>query len=149
MRRFFLDTNICLAYIRGHELYKKVESNLNLVSEDSLILISVVTKAELHSLGIQNGWEQKKIQKLDKLLQRLYLIDINESDKELINAYARIDAYSQGKSPNMSLGLSARNMGKNDLWIAASAYISNSELITADRDFEHLHPTWLTIHQFI
>jgi len=33
---------------------------------------------------------------------------------------------------------SARNMGKNDLWIAATASILNAKLITTDKDFSHL-----------
>lgn len=148
MKRFVLDTNICLAYIRGHELYKKVEEELNLLSEDVMVLISIVTKAELISLGVQNGWKSKKIQQLESLLKRLFLININEADKTLIQTYARIDAFSQGKLPEFSNKYSSRNMGKNDLWIAATAYVTQAELITTDQDFDHLDQDWLKIHKF-
>ena len=31
-------------------------------------------------------------------------------------------------------------MGKNDLWIAASAAVTGAILMTTDKDFNHLHP---------
>jgi tRNA(fMet)-specific endonuclease VapC len=31
-------------------------------------------------------------------------------------------------------------MGKNDLWIAATARAASATLITTDTDFDHLHP---------
>jgi predicted nucleic acid-binding protein len=34
-------------------------------------------------------------------------------------------------------------MGKNDLWIAATASVTNSALITTDKDFEHLDGVYL------
>jgi predicted nucleic acid-binding protein len=36
-------------------------------------------------------------------------------------------------------------MGKNDLWIAASAAESGSLLITTDHDFDHLAPAHLSV----
>lgn len=148
MRRFILDTNICLAYVRGHASYQVVEKELNLQAEGTITLISVVTKGELLSLGIQNGWGIKKMKTLQSLLKKIYTIDINEKDQSLMQAYAEIDAYSQGNLQGKPLGLSARNMGKNDLWIAASAYISKSELVTTDGDFDHLSGSWITVHKF-
>jgi len=65
-----------------------------------------------------------------------------------MQAYAEIDAYSQGNLPGKPLGLSARNMGKNDLWIAASAYVSKAGLVTTDGDFDHLNGSWITVHKF-
>jgi predicted nucleic acid-binding protein len=41
--------------------------------------------------------------------------------------------------------MSARNMGKNDLWIAASAMIAQGTLITTDKDFNHLHETLIKV----
>jgi len=149
MNRFILDTNICLAYIRGKsEFYERVDKQLGLRKPDTLIIISVVTKAELLSLGIQNGWGKKKMKELEKLLDKMYIIDINESDVSLIESYAKIDAYSQGNLDGEPLNMSARNMGKNDLWIAATAYVANAELVTTDSDFDHLNGKWITVHKF-
>lgn len=148
MKRFLLDTNICLAYIRGHALYKQVENQLGLSNEDAIVLISVVTKAELMALGMKRGWERKKLAQLDLLLRKLIILDISESDEALIQAYAEIDAFSQGKLKTSPLGGSAKNMGKNDLWIAASARVAAASLVTTDGDFDHLNDVWFQVYKF-
>ena len=149
MNRYILDTSICLAYIRGKsEVYERIDSQFKLRSPNTLVMISVVTKAELLSLGIQNGWGSKKMKTLEKLLDKLLIIDISESDNLLLDAYAKIDAYSQGNLNDEPLGMSARNMGKNDLWIAATAYVANAQLITTDGDFDHLNGKWITVNKF-
>lgn len=38
----------------------------------------------------------------------------------------------------VSLGMTSRNMGKNDLWIAATASVLHLKFFTTDRDFDHL-----------
>ena len=138
MRRFVLDTSICLAFVRGQEIFKKIENELNLISQDSISIISIVTKAELLSLGKRNGWGDKKLNTLKKLLEKLFIIDINNSDEKLIEAYYMIGAFSQGKLGEKPLNDSAKNMGKNDLWIAATTCVTQAELITMDGDFDHL-----------
>jgi len=30
-------------------------------------------------------------------------------------------------------------MGQNDMWIAATAHVLGCELVTTDKDFDHLH----------
>jgi tRNA(fMet)-specific endonuclease VapC len=52
--------------------------------------------------------------------------------------YAKIDAFSQGRLQETPLKSSARNMGKNDIWIAATALYLDMELHTTDNDFDHL-----------
>lgn len=147
MRRFVLDTNVCLAYVRGNEIYKDIEEKLGLLDQDAVVIISVVTKAELIALGLKNGWGKGKMDKLHGLLEKLIILGINEADKLLIDTYSRIDAYSQGKLKDKPLKMSARNMGKNDLWIAATTYASRSELVTLDGDFDHLHENWFAVHK--
>ena len=34
-------------------------------------------------------------------------------------------------------------MGKNDLWIAATAFVTKATLLTTDKDFDHMHPAFL------
>jgi hypothetical protein len=70
--------------------------------------------------------------------------------REITTFYARVEAYSQGKLQGQPLppGLSARNMGKNDIWIAATALYLDLELHTTDNDFNHrpaLGCSWLKI----
>ena len=148
MKRFLLDTNICLAFVRGHNIYTQIESELSLNDSSNITLISVVTKAELLSLGKRLGWGNQKIGKLERLLEKLFIIDINNSDSELLKAYYTIDAFSQGNLEDRPLNSSAKNMGKNDLWIAATAFVANAELVTMDGDFDHLNDEFLKIHKY-
>ncbi len=82
-------------------------------------------------------------QQLDTLLDILNPIDIWSED--ILERYAEMDAFSQNKLPARPLGLTARNMGKNDLWIAATASILDAQLITTDADFDHLGGTFLKV----
>ena len=34
-------------------------------------------------------------------------------------------------------------MGKNDIWIAATAHASKATLLSTDKDFDHLDGVWL------
>ena len=72
-------------------------------------------------------------------------VDINKDP--IIRRYAEIDSFSQGKNSSRPLpaGLTSRNMGKNDLWIAATASVLNASLLTTDRDFDHLHGQFLDV----
>ncbi len=65
--------------------------------------------------------------------------------KNIINRYAEIEAYSQGKHPEKQSTFSALNMGKNDLWIAATASVLNAVPITTGKDFNHLQTQFLKI----
>jgi predicted nucleic acid-binding protein len=71
------------------------------------------------------------------------VLDINI--KEVIEKYAEIDAFSQGRLKEKHSDFSARNMGKNDIWIAATASIFNLELVTTDKDFGHLDKEYLDL----
>ncbi len=149
MNRFLLDTNILLAYLRGHDLYRQIEKDHQLAGPDAVILISVTTKAELMSISIQNGWGEKKILQLDAYLRKLIIIDVNEADQDLMKTYANIDVFSQGRLEGKPLvGTSARNMGKNDIWIAATANVTNSALITTDGDFDHLNGHFIELIKY-
>ena len=73
------------------------------------------------------------------------IIDISEL---LLNTYIGIDAYSQRNHPDYYTSYpfrTPRNMGKNDLWIAATASLLNLQLVTTDGDFDHLDQTFLSL----
>ena len=145
--RFLLDTNILLNLLRGTELYKKVERDLDLTNPSNDILISVVSKGELMALGIRNNWGHTKTQMLSSLLNKLITIDILATNQSIFDIYSEMDCYSQNALPGTPLPptLSARKMGKNDLWIAATAYLTNSALITTDGDFINLAPKYIDL----
>lgn len=143
-----LDTNVVLAALKDHAIWRKALADHALGAEDALVMISVVTEAELRSLAEQNGWASAKKEKLEKLLRRYVIIDISHNDHALVEAYSRIDAFSQGRLVGHTLGLTSRNMGKNDLWIAATAAVTKATLLTTDADFDHLHGLFLQLYRF-
>jgi tRNA(fMet)-specific endonuclease VapC len=51
-------------------------------------------------------------------------------DSQIVDAYGDIDAWSRANG---------RKMGKNDIWIAATALVTSTTILTTDKDFDHLH----------
>lgn len=143
MSRYILDTNILLLLLRQDARWEIVFKQHQL--DSAFNFISIVSIAELHSLGLQNGWSQRRLAQIELLRRDFVITDINL--EEIIAKYAQIDAFSQGKLKSRPLGDSARNMGKNDLWIAATAACFDLELITTDNDFSHLSPHFLTVQK--
>lgn len=138
---YFLDTNLLLTYLRDNKQARNIEKELKLLEKGNNLLLSVVSVGEVKSIAIQNKWGKRKIENLIAILQDFLITDINT--QEVIDRYAEIDAYSQGKLNDIPTPFSARNMGKNDLWIAATASIYNVQLITTDKDFDHLKENYL------
>lgn len=149
MRRYLLDTSILVHYARQSPLYQQLEQIETLTASDCIILASVVTEAEILSFGIQHNWGKQKLQAIQTLLGKIIVIDISSVDKNLMNAYAEIDAFSKGKLPGKTLGTSAQAIGKNDLWIAATAKVANATLLTTDGDFDHLNGIYLTVKKYV
>jgi len=148
MRRYLLDTGVLIHYGRQSQLYKDIEANEKLSAPDCMPLISVVTHGEILSFGMQQNWGNKKLQLISSLLSKLIIIDINSGDVSLIKSYAEMDAYSKNKLPGRPLGSSSIKMGKNDLWIAATAKAANATLITTDTDFEHLNGEFIKVIRY-
>ena len=148
MKFIVLDTCIVLHLLRGKESSKKCKTLLTQYDANASIVISVVTKAELESLKIQLKWGNEKSKNLDKFLENVACIDISSSDKTQMEIYAKIDAYSKGKgtdSKGKLLKGSAKTIGKNDLWIVATAAALAVPLMTADGDFDHLNSTFIRL----
>lgn len=142
---FLLDTNILVHYIRKPELLSDFETKYQPFSNQNVALISIVTEAEMKSLAIQFGWGVKKKKQLDKLLGHFLKVPI-QTDRQ-IKVYAEIDAYSKHKDPVRTYpsGYSSVTVGKNDLWIAATAHITKSKLVTTDGDLDHLDGVFVDI----
>jgi predicted nucleic acid-binding protein len=146
MRNFILDTNILMAYLKADtKLFNQVSVDNNLDEEDAFIMISSITKGEILSLALQNKWGERKVSILTKLLNEFIIIDIAGNDDNLLNAYAEIDAFSLKRHPTKKLKGSAKPMGKNDMWIASTAFATNATLLTADAKFMHLNDVFIHI----
>lgn len=142
---FLWDTNILIHQIRQSASFKTWNNQYKFFDSQNRTFISIVTIGEIYSLAIQLKWGNQKLAALQNNLNLLVPLQI--SKRTIINAYAKIDAYSQGKLPSSPLPkpLTARNMGKNDLWIAATAHIINANLVTTDNDFLHLHKSYFNL----
>jgi tRNA(fMet)-specific endonuclease VapC len=143
---YFLDTNILIGIVRENDRINKFLTDLRVFEVQNKAFISIVSAAEIESIARRNRWGEKRRIFCKQLIALLNPIPI-EMDENLIVAYADIDVFSQGKYETKSLpkGMSARNMGKNDLWIAATAQILNATLLTTDKDFEHLNDVFLNV----
>jgi tRNA(fMet)-specific endonuclease VapC len=126
---YVLDTSIVLALLRDNALGKAIDRAYALSSSLRRNLVSIVSVGELLSIAHRAGWGSAKRSSLETSLHELVWIDIN--DRSILDTYASIDSFS------LSAG---KRMGKNDLWIAASAAVTGAILMTTDTDFDHLHP---------
>jgi len=142
--KYLWDTNILIHYIRQSATYSRIAEQYHFFTPSHEIYLSVINMAEIQSLAYQLQWGAKKREQLQALIQQITLLDIYE---ETITAYARIDAFSQGKLAGNPLpyGITSRNMGKNDVWLAATAHLFDLTLVTMDNDFQHLDGQFLNI----
>jgi tRNA(fMet)-specific endonuclease VapC len=136
------DTNILLCLVKNlnHERLTKIIN-----PDNQKVFASVATIAEIKSIALQNGWGNGKLQVLDDLLDSVLVLEVNEN---LIDTYVQIDAFSQHRNPfykNYPFTI-PRNMGKNDLWIAATAALLGLKLVTTDADFNHLHNVFIEVN---
>lgn len=145
MEKFLLDTGIIVGYVRAAGYAEYVEQQYKLFGSSNIPLVSIVSKGEIYSLAIQFNWLAAKLGVLEDLIRKLATVDISNDD--IVRRYAEIDAFSLGKSISQPLprGQSARTMGKNDLWIAATASVLNARLLTTDHGFDHLSGIFLEV----
>lgn len=131
---YLLDTNIVVAHIRANDLGKYLNRTYHLTAGAYPFHVSVVVWGELRALAQKFAWGPAKRVLLTNALALFKPLDINYDD--LLQAYADIDTYSEAHG---------RKMGKNDLWIAATARAFDLTLLTTDTDFNHLHPAWIDL----
>lgn len=148
---YLWDTNILLHFLNKSVTAKQIQKRYNLLNSTNQQVISVVSIGEIKSLAKRRKWKKDKLNRLFKVLETFIIADINV--EEIIERYAEIDAFSQKKMINKSINFSTRkmrkdirtNMGKNDVWIAATASVLQIPLITADKDFKHLNKVFLDL----
>lgn len=138
---YLLDTSVLLLLLRGSDDGRKLDDKHSLTESKQRPLISRVTHGEIRVLASYLDWGKKRQGELRRMLQDFVTIDIHHS--EVIDAYVKIDVHSQKHSDG------ARNMGKNDLWIAACAKAADAILLTTDKDFAHLDEKMLDVEVFV
>lgn len=129
-----LDTNILVRYVRRDAVWERVRAAYNLLLVEPTPIISVVTEGELRSLALQFGWGPRKLDRMEYALSFFPRKGIDSAD--VIERYADIDAEM------VAVG---RRLGKNDLWIAATASVYEVRLLTTDTDFDDLAPDYIDL----
>ncbi len=137
----FIDTNIIIEIMRDSSKEQMLVNYFNPKKE--LFYISYVSVAEVSSIAMQKEWGAPRMAKLQKFLDDSEIIEIKGD--AILQRYVEIDAFSQGNNPAIPSKHSAKNMGKNDLWIAATASIFDVLLITTDADYDHLNNVLLKV----
>jgi predicted nucleic acid-binding protein len=130
---YLLDTNVLVHLVRGDAVWARVRATYQPLLIDPRAIISVVTAGELRSLALQFNWKAEKINQMEFYLY--YLRRVSIDDPEVIRAYAVIDAHGQ------RIG---QPLGKNDVWIAATAAVTGARLLNTDKDFDRLDPLFLS-----
>ncbi len=136
-RLYLLDTNILLALVRGGDFGRAIDARFGLQAASTRPLVSIVTHGEIKVMARRNGWGAAKLAALERALDQVVTVDINHP--RVIDAYVEVDLYSQQHPEG------ARNMGKNDLWIAACAHAADAVLLTTDADFGHIPDQLVTV----
>lgn len=142
---FTLDTNIIIHIIRDAHVWEHIKKNYFPKGMKGKIFISAVTIGEVRAFAARNRWGKIRTRKLLYLINAIEIVKVVEPSVQ--SAYVDIDIYSQNKHKSLTLPkrFSPRNMGKNDIWIAATSSALNTPLLTTDRDFEHLDGVFLEV----
>ncbi len=129
---YLLDTNILVHYVRGSSVWHRIREVYQPLLISPTPKFCLVGEGEIRSLAVQWGWAERKLGQMEFCLG--YFRPQTIDDPDILRAYATIDAYCE------SIG---QTMGKNDLWIAATAAVTGATIITTDRDFDKLTPRFL------
>lgn len=140
---YLLDTNIIIIYSKSKDLARKIEADHAIFAKENNLAVSIVSIAEIRSIIHQFEIGDKRKIGIEKILENTTRLDI--SYEEIMNRYEEIDAFSQGKHRTIKSDFSPVNMGKNDLWIAATASAFDIVLVTTDKDFNHLDGKFLKL----
>ena len=129
---YLLDTNIFIEAIRSNRVWERIKALFDPLMADPRPVYSSVSEGELRSLAVIFRWGPDKMSQMEFLLGYYEAIPIEHPD--IMSAYAKIDSETK---------LVGRRMGKNDLWIAATAMANGLTLLTTDLDFDAISPQFI------
>ena len=135
---YVLDTGVLLNLVRGKELGSRIDRDFALSRSMRLHTISIVTHGELKVLAERNDWGSEKRNALAVALDNL--VTVNIESEALVEAYVQVDRACR------NTGGGSRTLGQNDMWIAATALLSDLPLITTDKDFLPLNERLIKVH---
>ncbi|ATB29813.1 type II toxin-antitoxin system VapC family toxin [Melittangium boletus] len=122
------DTNLIFHLLKASPLGDKVADEHSLHRGSTRSLCSVVSVGEARAFARKRRWGVSRVTRLHEVMERFAVIDIRPGT--LLDHYVAFDAFCEARG---------RVLGKNDLWIAATAAVTGALLLTTDRDFDPLH----------
>jgi predicted nucleic acid-binding protein len=131
--RPLLDSNVLIHGVRRGLTWQKIKSECDPLMRLPKPVVCIVSHGELRSFAERNDWGDEKRDYASWLLNYFDVFDINKP--AVIDAYALLDTVSH------QAGIT---MGKNDLWIAATAHVYGATIVTTDKDFDHLDGKFLS-----
>lgn len=140
---YLLDTNIIIIYSRNNDVSKLIEHKYRLFEDHHNLFISAVSLGEIDAIIKKLNLGKQRRNKIYEIIAEVGEIGIHF--KEIIEKYGDIDAFSQGKLKHHKGKFSSRNMGKNDIWIAATASAFEMILVTTDKGFDHLDQKYIKL----
>ena len=121
------DTNILVHVIRRDRIGRRLLEDHELLTRGDTPLISYVTLGELDVLANSFGWGEQKREFVETIRMNLVVVPIE--DNSILENYVELDTFGQS---------TGRQLGKNDLWIEATALAADAHLLTTDKDFKPL-----------
>ena len=121
---YLWDTGVLIHAVRNSRAYQAINSSLSLEVSGSAPVISIVTVGEVGAFAGHSNWGPPKRKILQDILDKCLIIPIED---DLVT-----DLYSELAEHSIRNG---RNVGQNDLWIAATSIAFNLPLLTTDADF--------------
>ena len=126
-----------MALIRGNTLGRQIDMAYGLRESLQRHVVSIASQAEIWVIADRRNWGGAKRAALRIMFEQLVVVPID--GQALLDAYVRVAAADS----NWVQG--SRNMGKNDVWIAATALHTGLPLLTTDKDFLFLNNNLLNV----
>ena len=141
--KYLLDTNVLLFYVRAGPTRLFLQNTFRPFDDGNEAFISIVSAAEILVLAEKHRWGETKVNALQELLENATVIDIEF--QELVEHYVNIELFNLNIHPDKARTGSAIKLGKNDIWIAATAALVGATLLTSDNDFNHLNGEFIDV----
>lgn len=87
-------------------------------------------------LASASKWGDRKVKLIQRLIDKLVIVELTY--QAIIDHYIEIEQFNRNIHPSRQRTGSHIKMGKNDVWIVATAVATGAALITSDQDFTHL-----------
>jgi len=123
---YLLDTSVILHWVRDSRQAEVIEQQFQLSTSRFRPLICEVSLGEMRAFSRSVKWGAGKLERLARLEREFTTVDI--SDTRVLDAYA--DLSTLAKESGWPIW-----HAKNDLWVGAAAFATQSHLLTMDTDF--------------